>query len=84
MIFDTFNVPNFYIANQAVMGLYSTGRTTGIVLNSGSGATFSVPVYEGYSLPHTIMKMDLAGDVLSQNLSEMLKDLQISLMKYQH
>jgi actin len=65
------------------MALYSTGRTTGIVINSGAGATFSVPVYEGYSLPHTIMKMDLAGDGLSEQLSVMLRDLQVSLMRYQ-
>ena len=50
------------------MALYSTGRTTGIVINSGLGSTFSVPVYEGYSLPHTIMKMDISGDFLSNNL----------------
>lgn len=80
IIFDTFNVPNFYIANQAVMALYATGRTSGIVINSGYGSTFSVPVYEGYSLPHTIMKMGLSGETLEKNLSHMLRDLNISVM----
>ena len=68
IIFDTFNVPFFYISNQAVMALYSTGRTTGIVINSGLGSTFSVPVYEGYSLPHTIMKMDI-----KEHLTKLIK-----------
>lgn len=53
-MFDTFNVPNFYLANQAVMALYSSGRTSGIVVDSGAGVTHTVPIYEGYALPHAI------------------------------
>merc|ERR550525_865133 len=30
-MFETFNVPEFYVAVQAVLSLYSSGRTTGIV-----------------------------------------------------
>ena len=33
IFFETFNVPAFYVAVQAVMSLYSSGRTTGIVSN---------------------------------------------------
>ena len=46
------------------MSLYATGRTSGIVLNSGSSLTFSVPVYEGFSLSHCIMHNNIAGDAL--------------------
>jgi len=54
IMFETFNVPSLYVACQAVLSLYSTGRTTGLVLDSGEGVTSTVPIYEGYALPHAI------------------------------
>ncbi|KAH0792005.1 Actin/actin-like protein [Histomonas meleagridis] len=37
--FETFNVPAFYVGIQAVLSLYSSGRTTGIVFDAGDGPT---------------------------------------------
>lgn len=61
MLFETFNVPSFYVAIQAVLSLYTSGRTTGIVLDSGYGVSHAVPIYEGYALPHAVLRIDLAG-----------------------
>ena len=48
-MFETFNVPAMYVCIQAVLSLYASGRTTGIVLDAGDGVSHNVPVYEGQS-----------------------------------
>lgn len=47
IMFEKFQSPALYIAIQAVLSLYATGRTTGVVLDIGDGVSHCVPVYEG-------------------------------------
>ncbi|KAF7255713.1 hypothetical protein EG68_07281 [Paragonimus skrjabini miyazakii] len=73
IFFETFSVPALYISMQAVLSLYSTGRTTGVVLDSGDGVTHAVPIYEGYALPHAIERADLAGRDVTRFLRLLLR-----------
>ncbi|KAL5022846.1 hypothetical protein ScPMuIL_002001 [Solemya velum] len=73
IFFETFNVPALFISMQAVLSLYATGRTTGVVLDSGDGVTHAVPIYEGFAMPHSIMRSDIAGRDVTQYLRLLLR-----------
>ncbi len=62
-MFETFNVPAMYLSNQAVLSLYSAGRNTGIVCDSGYGITHTGPIYEGFEIPYpyAVAKIQIGG-----------------------
>merc|ERR1712178_301914 len=54
IMFETFNVPAMYVQIQAVLSLYASGRTTGIVMDSGDGVSYTALDFD--------MEMKAAGE----------------------
>ncbi|MFX0149095.1 MAG: actin, cytoplasmic 2 [Candidatus Hodarchaeota archaeon] len=73
IMFETFNVPALYVAMQAVLSLYASGRTTGTVIDIGDGVSHIVPIYEGFALSHAIQRIDLAGRDITRYLQRLLR-----------
>ena len=74
LMFETFNVPAMYVSIQAILSLYSAGRTTGCIFDSGDGVSHIVPVYDGYCLPHAVSRIDIAGRDLTDYMSKILTE----------
>ena len=72
IIFETFDVPAYYLAISAVLSLYASGRTTGIALDMGDNATRTVPVYQGSALSYAIERNNLGGRALTEYLKKIL------------
>ncbi|KAF2232302.1 Actin/actin-like protein [Viridothelium virens] len=73
ILFETFNIPALYTSIQAILSLYSSGRTTGVVLDSGDGVSHAVPVYEGFAIPSSIRRIDVAGRDVTEYLQTLLR-----------
>ena len=72
IMFEAFNVPAMNVAIQAVLSLYASGRTTGIVMDSGDGGSHCGPIYEGYAPPHVFLRLNWAGSDLTDHFMKTL------------
>ena len=74
IMFEVFNIPCLYVQNQAVLSLFSGGRTTGVVFDSGFGISHSVPIYEGYAIPSGVERINISGEHLTNHMQKLLNE----------
>jgi actin-related protein len=72
-------MPSVYIGVSSVLALYSSGKTTGLVLDSGDGVTSVVPIYEGYPIFHASSRIDVGGKDLTDYLERLYRESSNSL-----
>ncbi len=66
-IFNGVGAQAFYVAQEPVLALYASGRTTGVVLEGDRDITRVAPIYEGYALPHAALRLDIGeADILKR------------------
>ena len=46
-MFEKYNVPAFFLVKNAVLSAFANGRSTALVVDSGSTHTSAVPVHDG-------------------------------------
>ena len=72
-MFEEFKVKSLAIMNTAALSMYSTGKVSGLIAESGEGISYTVPIFEGYALPHAMIKLEIAGHDITQSLINQLE-----------
>jgi len=76
IMFETFNTPAVHVVPSPLLGLYASGRATGIFVDIGEGLTGVVPVYKNHALPHAISRSSTGGRSVTECLMSILNDVQ--------
>ncbi|CAF3197562.1 unnamed protein product [Rotaria sp. Silwood2] len=74
ILFEQFNIPAMYVANQSVLSFYSLGKTTGVIVECGDDVSHTVPINEGYPISHAINRLDIAGRDLTNFMIRLLAE----------
>ena len=79
-MFETYNVPAFFLCKNAVLTAFANGRSTGLVIDSGASQTSAVPVHDGYALQQAIVKSPLAGDFITAQCRQMFEEMNVEIV----
>lgn len=72
MALEAYEASEVNLSIQAIMALYATGRTTGLVLEAGEGVTQVVPVHDGFIQKSSIRRADMGGLDITMYLQKTL------------
>lgn len=72
-VFEELQHPALLFSVQAVLSLFSSGQTTGVVLDVGDGVTHACPVFDGYSIRDATRRVDFGGRDVTTYLQTLLR-----------
>ena len=65
-------VPKLHFVKSAVLSMFASGSTTGLVVECGHAGTYAVPIFKGYCLPG--QRLNVSGREITQYLIRTLAD----------
>lgn len=74
IMFEKFNVTNFYVSMQSTLSLYGSGRGSGVLVDIGEGVSHVAIIYEGYCVMPATRRLDYAGGDLTTYLQTLLQE----------
>jgi actin-related protein len=72
ILFEKFLVPGLYFSSHSLLALYSTGKTSGVVFDSGYSASHIVPIVDGSVQTQSIQRIAHGGKHVDQYLKKLL------------
>ena len=72
-MFEKFQIPAIYICKAPVLAAFSCGRSTAVILDSGLKQTIATPVHDGFALQKCIIKHDIGGAYLTNELMNIIE-----------
>nr|CAD2181946.1 unnamed protein product [Meloidogyne enterolobii] len=82
LIFEKYNVPAFYLFKNAALAAFASGRTAGLVVDSGATHTSAIPVYDGHCITNAVVRSPVGGDFLVEQCRKMLIKENVELVPY--
>ncbi|KAK8619898.1 hypothetical protein V6N13_066396 [Hibiscus sabdariffa] len=73
LMFEKYKVPALFLAKNAVLTSFASGRATSVVIDSGGGSTTVAPVHDGYVLQKAVSSSPIGGEFLTDCLMRSLE-----------
>ncbi|MBY8983050.1 MAG: zinc ribbon domain-containing protein [Candidatus Lokiarchaeota archaeon] len=72
VFFETHQINNLIMVPSPILSCFSVGLTSGLVIESGDGITWIVPIINGQIISQAVQRLNLAGMDVSNNLKALL------------
>ncbi|KAF6151927.1 hypothetical protein GIB67_010501 [Kingdonia uniflora] len=79
LMFEKYKVPALFLAKNAVLTSFASGRATSLVVDCGGGSTTIAPVHDGYVLQKAVASSPIGGELLTDCMLKSLESKGITI-----